>query len=101
MLKYIKEFLCSILKTTWPLILANPISFLCVTGVFIVILTDQEVSPTCFQEWVLWFLIYVLVLYAAMDKKPLDDNKPSDNKNIVKIKQKNISLFNIFNGSKK
>ena len=100
--KFIKRVLCII----GAMILANPLSFLGVTGFFTiaVYMCWRESGEVNFniEECIALMLVYIIALSVFMENEVAKFHK-KDNKsgNKVEIKQNYISLFNFFKNTKK
>ena len=97
-MKYLKQFIKSVFEAIWPIILANPLAFMGVTGVFIcMIITSEDKCPASIEEGIILFVLYIIFLCVFMGKKLAHiQKKKIRNNDINTMKNTNISLFTIF-----
>ena len=107
-MNFLKEFIKNILEIIGSKILSKPLSFLGVTGTFIIVLyliwlENGELGFSA-QENITLGITYIIVLNVFMNKEnPSSKERDKDNKSSDKvvIKQNNISLFSFFRNTKK
>lgn len=105
-MNFLREFIKEVLRILEDKILANPVSFLGVTGFFIVILyfnwLENRWESWTIHDFTIFGIFYIISLSLFMDKKASNPRK-SGNKieDKMEIKQNNISLISIFKNIKK